>query len=214
VDDGQTASVRRVADGTRAGGRRDAVIKEAARLFDERGYHATSMEDIAEAVGLRKPSLYHYFKSKDEILFWIHEEFIDLLIERQLAREAPPVATLEALRAVMVDILQLMDTHRGHVRVFFEHHRELPKDAHDTLVKKRVRYREMVAEIIRRGVDEGTLRDVDVQLATLALFGMCNWSYQWYQSGGPRSSEAIADAFCEMLMRGLVSPVVPHPGSG
>jgi AcrR family transcriptional regulator len=192
-----------------AAGRRDEVIREAAQLFDQRGYHSTSMQDIAESVGLRKPSLYHYFGSKDEILFWIHEEFIDLLIERQRSRRELQLPTREALQAVMADILELMATHRGHVRVFFEHHRELPEEAYSALVKKRVRYQQMVTTIIERGVEDGTLRDVNVGLAALALFGMCNWAYQWYEAGGPMSTDEIAATFCDFLLNGISA----QPGS-
>src|SRR5713226_5835632 len=102
--------------------RRRSVISGAAALFDNAGYYNTSVEDIAGAVGLRKPTLYHYFKSKDEILFWLHEEFIDLLIGRQKARLATRMSPEQRLLEAMGDILELMDTHRGHVRVFFEHH--------------------------------------------------------------------------------------------
>src|ERR1019366_6225857 len=94
--------------------------------FDTRGFQATSMEDIADAVGLRKPSLYHYFKSKDDILFLIHDEFIELLLQRHLHRLEIGVEPKILLLEAMSDMLELMDTHRGHIRVFFEARRELP----------------------------------------------------------------------------------------
>lgn len=103
--------------------RRREVVAQAAELFDRAGYHTTNVAALAEAAGLRKATLYHYFAGKDEILFLIHEEFIDLLLAKELRRRSLPPA--DALLEVMVDVLELMRTHRGHVRVFFEHHREL-----------------------------------------------------------------------------------------
>src|SRR5437016_1336195 len=103
--------------------RRLEIVLRASELFDEVGYHLTSMDDIARAVGLAKPTLYHYFPSKDSILLAIHAEFISLLLGRQrlrLAHPERPVADL--LLDVMLDICDLMRTHRGYVRVFFEHH--------------------------------------------------------------------------------------------
>ena len=97
--------------GTAADARRAEVITLAADLFDRHGYASVSMEQIAAAAGMAKPTLYHYFRAKDEILRGIHETFIDLLL------------------GAMTDIFGLMETHRGHVRVFFEHHRELPDAA-------------------------------------------------------------------------------------
>lgn len=176
-------------------------MANAADLFDRGGYHATSVAQLARAVGLSKPTLYHYFSSKDEILFAIHEEFIDLLVDRQ--HERAGMAPGENLREIMRDILGLMDSHRGHIRVFFEHYRELAPEHQETIRRKRDAYAGLVEGVIRRGIDDGTLRPVDPRLTALALFGMCNWSYQWYRSNGPRAGGEIADFFFDLLVNGI-----------
>jgi AcrR family transcriptional regulator len=183
--------------------RRRQLIETAAELFDSRGYHRTSVEDVAEACGIRKPTLYHYFSSKDEILRSIHDEFIDLLIERQDARVARGLNATEIIFEVMRDVLDLMRTHRGYVRVFFEHHRDLSDDSRDAIRAKRDRYQASIEQIFVRGAADGELRDVDPRLATLVLAGMCNWAYQWYQPDGVLSSEQIARQFCSILVEGL-----------
>ena len=188
----------------RALGRRDDVIRKAAGLFDERGYHSTSMENIASAVGLRKPTLYHYFGSKDEILYWIHDEFIELLIGRHERRLGTAMSPEQQVLEIMGDILELMETHRGHVRVFFEHWRELPAEQRAGIDAKRSRYEGLVRTSIQAGIDDGTFRDLDPQLAALGVFGVCNWAYQWYRSDGELRSREIAYAFWDMLMRGMV----------
>ena len=187
-------------------GRREDVIREAAGLFDERGYHSTSMEDIASAVGLRKPTLYHYFGSKDEILHSIHDEFIELLIGRHERRVGTAMSPEQQVLEIMGDILELMETHRGHVRVFFEHWRELPAEQRDAIDAKRSRYEGFVRDSIQAGIDDGTFRELDTQLAVLAVFGVCNWAYQWYRSDGELRSREIAYAFWDMLMRGMAQP--------
>jgi AcrR family transcriptional regulator len=192
-------------------GRRAAVIREAAGLFDQHGYYSTSMEDIAEAVNLRKPTLYHYFRSKDEILFWIHEEFINLLIARQERRLATPMEPTQLLLEIMADILELMETHRGHVRVFFEHHRELAEEQHEIIATKRDDYEAMVAGVIKRGIDDGSFRAVDVKLATLAVFGICNWSYQWYSTRGPLRTREIAYVLWDVVVNGLADSTDGEP---
>jgi AcrR family transcriptional regulator len=185
---------------------RDEIVTQAAALFDERGYHQASMEDIAEAVGLRKPTLYHYFKSKSEILFWIHEEFIDLLITRHERRRRSSLGPEQMVLEIMADVLELMETHRGHVRVFFEHHRDLPEEQHAAIERKRLIYRQAVTDEIQRGIDEGVFRPVDAKFATLALFGMCNWAYQWYRADGELRSREIGYVFWDMLRRGIEAP--------
>lgn len=166
--------------------RRREVATQAAELFDRTGYHTTNVAALAEAAGLRKATLYHYFAGKDEILFWIHEEFIDLLIAKEAGRGS--LAAADALREIMVDVLELMRTHRGHVRVFFEHHRELSPERRETIRRKRDAYQAAVESIVRRGIGDGSFRDVDPRLTTLAVFGMCNWAYQWYRPEGPQSA--------------------------
>ena len=183
--------------------KRREIVASAAVVFDTDGYHTTNVDTVARVVGLKKPTLYHYFSGKDEILFWIHEEFIDLLIARQEAREAEALSPAESLRGAMTDVLGLMDTHRGHVRVFFEHHRELAPEHRGTIAAKRDRYAEMVEAEIVRGIRDGDFRPLDTRLATLALFGMCNWAYQWYRSGGARTSGEVAEFFWDLLIEGL-----------
>ena len=183
--------------------RRQQIISLAAGLFDKSGYTNTTMDDIAREVGVAKPTLYHYFPSKDDILHAIHEEFIDLLISRHEARAGTGLRPEQLLLEAMADILELMETHRGHVRVFFEHHRELPAEARGPIRVKRDRYEKIVEDLIGEGIEMGVLRQTDAHLATLATFGMCNWAYQWYRPGGPLRSREIAYQFWNLLVYGL-----------
>jgi AcrR family transcriptional regulator len=184
--------------------RRAEIARVAADLFEERGYHNTSMEVIGDAVGVRKPTLYHYFPSKDEILYAIHDEFIELLIERQVRRELVAMPADQALREIMSDILELMETHRGHVRVFFEHHRELSDKPYQAIAEKRNRYQSMVRDVFVTGSKDGLLREsLDPDMATLALAGMCNWAYQWYRPNYKLGSREIAYVFWDFLLHGI-----------
>jgi AcrR family transcriptional regulator len=183
--------------------RRQQIITLAASLFDQGGYASTTMDDIAREVGVAKPTLYHYFPSKDDILHAIHEEFIDLLISRHEARAGTGLRPEQLLLEAMADILELMETHRGHVRVFFEHHRELPAEARGPIRVKRDRYEQIVEGLIGEGIKLGVFRHTDPHLATLATFGMCNWAYQWYRPGGALRSREIAYRFWNYLVYGL-----------
>lgn len=194
---GTTASTKRGEE------RRRSLVAGAATLFDEVGYHRASVEDVAEACGIRKPTLYHYFKSKEEILFWIHDEFIDLLIAKQNAREPLGLSSEQGLLEIMADILELVRTHNSHVRVFFEHHRELAENHKAAIREKRELYEMSVQRVIQAGIDNGEFRDVDVRTVTLTLAGMCNWAYQWYDPNGPKTSREVAYVFWEMLIRGV-----------
>ncbi|WP_218007760.1 TetR/AcrR family transcriptional regulator [Nocardia vinacea] len=185
--------------------RRAEIVSKAAALFDEMGYHSTSMDDIARAVGLAKPTLYHYYRSKDAILVAIHEEIISLLHDRQLAREAEDSSPAEQLHGVMFDILDLMRTHPGHVRVYFEHRRELPDDAREEAQKARNEYFYSVRKIFEAGQLNGDFTG-SPNLSTIALFSLCNSAYQWYGSpDGPYSTREAADYFYGLILNGVAA---------
>ena len=188
---------------TAADRRRAAIIALAAKLFDEHGYANVSMEQIALAAGLAKPSLYHYFRDKDEILRGIHETFIDILLERHEQRKQLDLSPALLVLGAMTDIYGLMETHRGHVRVFFEHHRELPDSVREEIRVKRDRYQQQIRESIERGIEDGQFREVDPEAATLAVFGICNWAYQWWRPGSGADPALTAQKMWDLVMRGL-----------
>lgn len=179
------------------------IVLRSASLFDSRGFHQTSMADIAEDVGIKKPTLYHYVTSKEEILFLIHQEFVDLLFAAQMRREESGGTPDQLLLGAMTDILSLMRTHRSHVRVFFEHHRELPERYASTITERRDAYFDVICSIISKGNEQGCFTVPDVRLFALAIFGMCNWAYTWYQVDGNMSTEEIGAQFWGWLANGI-----------
>jgi AcrR family transcriptional regulator len=184
-----------------SGARRDEIVNKAALLFDSSAYSSTSMEDIATAIGIAKPTLYHYFKSKGEILFEIH----GALIEHLLARHAVPSTSTpsERMLAIMEDILGLMQSHPGHMRVFFEHYRELPDEQKDIIHEKRAQFQEIVEQVITDGVKSGEFRNVDIRMTSFQILGACIWAYQWYIPNGRLKSHEIARLFYSQMMEGI-----------
>jgi len=183
--------------------RRGEIVARAAEVFDRTGYNRASMDDVAEAVGIAKPTLYHYFRGKEEILFEIHQEFITRLIRQHEVRRGSGLSPRQELLEVMGDILELMETHRGHVRVFFEHVRDLPEDQRDVVRQQRDTYHQMVEDVLQRGIDEGEFRPVEVRMASMGVFGMCNWAYQWYQSAGSLRPREVAYTMWGLLVFGM-----------
>jgi AcrR family transcriptional regulator len=183
--------------------RRMEIARAAAQLFKERGYHETSVDDIADAVALRKPTLYHYVRGKAEILSLIHEEMMDIVLIKLEGYVKEGGDPRDGLRSVVHDIFELMDKRPGYLQVFFEHHRELPPELKTSILDRRNRYLHLVEMLVQEGISRGIFRPVNVRLKTMALFGMTNWSYQWYRPGGLFSYAEVADEIVDTFLNGV-----------
>ncbi|GEL22919.1 TetR family transcriptional regulator [Pseudonocardia sulfidoxydans NBRC 16205] len=181
------------------------IVQAAARLFDERGYHHTSMDDIATAVGIKKPTLYHHVPSKGRILVWIHDDLADRLLTRlreRIGSGAPPAAIL---LGVLEDHLELLDREPSNLRCYYEHRRELPPEDQANSRARRDEYFAATLKVVEDGGARGDFAVTDPRLTTLAFFGICNWSYQWYRPGGAMSAKAIAVSFWQCFLSGVAA---------
>jgi AcrR family transcriptional regulator len=184
--------------------RQAEVVSTAARLFAQRGYHGTSIEDLLAATGLTRGGLYHYMEGKQDLLIAVLDELMDPLLDRAreiVARPAPPE---EHLRAVAHAWLTHVAEHRDHMVVFNQERRTLERDdgwAHVRAARRA--FEELLGAILRRGVDEGAFRVADPQLVLLALLGMGNYTAQWYAPGGRLDAAAIADGYCALVLDGI-----------
>ena len=186
--------------------RRVQIREVAASLFDRSGYRDTSMDKIAEEVGIKKASLYYYFPSKDRLLIEMHDEMIELIIASHEARRdvGDPTAS-ELLLGMMTDIISLQETHPGSLRVFFEHFKEIPEPERTRVMARRAVYEQYLREQLQRGMDDGEFKQLDIRFATFAILGMANWSYQWFRPGGSAAAEHVARAFWSMLTEGIAT---------
>jgi len=184
------------------GEKRTEIIGHCAALFDKVGYHNTSMQMLADEVGLGKPTLYHYFPSKLSILYAIHDTHIRALLDglREVGEQSP----LAALRAACIDILRQIADHPGYVRAFMDNYGDLEGEMRDRIRAARREYFETIRRLIEDGIARGEFRPCDTTLATYGFLGMCNWAYKWYPPLAPsRSPEEVADALCLPFFNGL-----------
>ncbi|ODU07184.1 MAG: hypothetical protein ABS81_02470 [Pseudonocardia sp. SCN 72-86] len=183
--------------------RRNRIVTQSARLFDQVGYFQTSMADIARSSGVKKPTLYHYFRSKDQILFVILDEIIDVLLTQQSLPERQDLSGPDALLALITDIITLLDTHPSYVRAAFEHYRDLPPELGQVIQKKRDTYVEGIETLISKAADAGELSPEYPRVSALAVFGMATWAYSWYRSDGPLNAEQLARRLWTIFLRGV-----------
>jgi AcrR family transcriptional regulator len=183
--------------------REDEILAAAGRIFREKGYHGTSVRDIAEAVGLLKGSLYHYIRSKEELLARLFEGLLEDTVrelEVIVARQASPDATLGDM--VRVYAAAVMANHDA-VGLYLREWRSLPRVELAGLGARRRRMRALFTDVIADGARAGRFAVGDAKIAALAILGSCNWLYEWYRPAGRLSREAIADELAERAVRSV-----------
>jgi AcrR family transcriptional regulator len=186
--------------------RQQEILDAAARVFHEKGYDSTSIQDIAGEVGILKGSLYYYISSKEDLLFEIiertHREGLEN-VNRALESEGD---ALEKLRTVIVAHLTFLAENLVRVGVFLHEFRALGEERRRRIVGERDAFESIVRDLIRQGQSEGVVRDeIDPKLASLAILGMMNWLYQWYRPDGESSVAEVAEAFADFAVAGLAS---------
>jgi TetR/AcrR family transcriptional regulator, cholesterol catabolism regulator len=181
--------------------RQDTVIKIAARLFAERGYNETSIDELAESTGIQVGGLYHYIGSKEQLLVRIVDDMLEPMLERaeRIAQndESPAVQ----LRTFLREWLKHIASHQDHVIVFnqqrylIEHKRQWRRQ-----LRGRQRFEELLDGILARCESAGDATFGDRRLALLALLGMVNHTAQWLRPRGRLTVEQIADGYCDLIL--------------
>jgi AcrR family transcriptional regulator len=184
--------------------RRDGILKAAATIFRTRGFAGAGMREIADQAGLSPANLYHYFRGKDEILFYCQDRALDRMLAGIASVRRRPIPVPERLRLVL----------SSHVRVMLDEVEgataHLQTDAlspalRTRIVRKRDRYERALRALIASGVARRECIAPDPALAARAMLGALNWTVTWFNPNGPRTAAAVGDDIASFLVRGVRS---------
>lgn len=184
--------------------RKQEIIRTASTLFSGKGYHNTTMDEIAQIVDMRKPSLYYYFASKEDMLWYILEGAVSRLLED--ARNAVsgnslgPMAKLEALLKVHVGHVQ---SSREAIIVFLNERSALTDARGARYLAWRRDYDQMYLDVIQDGQRKRVFRQADARLLSYGILGMYNWMVQWFDPNGAMTVEEIHNVFWPLAIDGL-----------
>lgn len=184
--------------------RRVEVLDAAARVFHEKGYDATTIQDIADEVGILKGSVYYYISSKEDVLFEVLEEVHQAAI--QAVKEAVDAADgpLEKIRAFVETLARFNAENQVRMGVFLHDFRSLSEPRRMEIVRERDRYDRTLRQLIADGQAKRLIsKDIDPKLATFGVMGMINTIYQWYRPSGARKPEQIGSAYADLVIRAL-----------
>lgn len=178
---------------TRADAQRARVLAISTEIFSRQGFRATSMNEIAAAVGLSKPTLYHYFRSKEELLVRIYTEVLDESVEDARRVVAAAETPLAGIRELITRRVVYTCEKQQILKVCFEEEHELPADLAEEVLARRRQFEDLFTEAVEahRAEHRTALVDVVPRVYVNACLGAINWCYKWYRPSGPSTPEDL-----------------------
>jgi len=184
--------------------KREAVLRTAVEFFNDKGFHATSLDDVALALNVTKPTIYHYFSNKDEILFECVRFGLERIREGAEAVEKQGGSGLDRLKGLMRNYALVMTDDFGMC---------VTRTAdHELSAESRARFRALKREIdttirgvVEAGMKDGSIAAGDVRIVTATLSGALNWIARWFDPDGPLGPEEIADGCVATLVNGIAA---------
>lgn len=193
---------------TRFSRKRTLILKAAAHAFGRKGFHATTLEEIAADLKVTKASLYYYFSTKEELLFEVHLLSLEDLIRRVesiVGEERSPMVQLQTI--VSEHLRVLASDYEGAFLLQQEY--ELPQKYREEIIRLRDRYEHMVLEVVQEGIRQRIFRVKDPRIVVRMMLGAINWFLRWYRADGRLTVDEIADAYSDCFFYGLLAPAVP-----
>jgi TetR/AcrR family transcriptional regulator, cholesterol catabolism regulator len=181
------------------------ILEGAARLIFQRGYEATSMQEIAEACGLTKAGLYHHIKTKEALLLAIQHYGMDMFDDMVLAKVADIADPVARLRECMARNIALVTQDASkEVLIILHEHQTLTGTARDEINARKKRYVRFLESAFREASERGQIRAVDPTLAAFSFLGMVLWTYKWFRAEGKLSPRQLSDGMIDLFFEGLM----------
>ena len=181
------------------------ILRTAARIFAEKSYHSTSMRDISRETNVSLAGLYHYCKSKEELLFLIQDNCFGRVLERLEQRLESVADPVTKLGIFIENHLSFFAANMSEMKVLSHEAESLGGDLYTHVSTRKDNYTKLARQILRE-VQETQQRDqqIDLTVATYALFGMMNWIYNWYDPQGKLNVSDLASNVMKLFLNGFV----------
>ncbi len=183
---------------------RDQILSAAAQIFRQKGYHAATMQDIADAVQIRKASLYYHVTSKQEILNELLDQAMDLLIEGMQEILKQPLSAEDRLRLAIETYLQALAEHPDLGTVLLLEYRSLDSAFRTHHQPRRDHFEGLWRELIGQAAEHGTFHTADASITAKALLGAINWSIIWFRPDGRLPADQVAGQIADLVLHGLL----------
>jgi len=185
---------------------KERLLNVATRLFARHGFEGTSVQDIVDAAGVTKGAMYHYYDSKDDLLYEVYHQVLSMQLSHLEQIAAGPGTPEQRLRAAAADVVQASLDNLDDLIVFFRSLHMLPDDKQAQVRAERRRYHNRFKELVDEGVAAGTFRaDISSDIVVHYFLSVVNQLGSWYKPDGPLSPDQVGDLFAELLIGGLAT---------
>src|SRR5699024_1729433 len=182
-------------------GLKNKIIQTSLLLFEEKGFHGVSINEIVTTAGTSKGGFYHHFSSKDELLYVIHDIFITYAIENAKLADRLYTKANERLQAIIKGFVGVLHLYKQHLTVFYQEATYLQTEYEEIIREKRDEFRLIIERVIEEGKAQGEFRkEIEVDIIAMAILGMVNWIHKWYDEEGEKSISQIADIFNDFIL--------------
>jgi AcrR family transcriptional regulator len=171
--------------------KRERILEEAVKLFYERGFSGTTLDDIAGKLGVTKPFIYTHFRSKVELLEAICRPTIEMSLAAIADAAAQTGSAADRLFRGVVAFTKVVLTRQANIAVFFREEKNLSAAGLDDINALRKRFDRVLSGLLEEGTNSGEFQIADIRVAALAIGGMVSWAYTWYQPGGRLSIDDV-----------------------
>lgn len=187
--------------------RKSQILTVSERLFNEKGYLATSVRDLADGLGMEAASLYSHYKSKDDILWTIADRCADEFFESIEPIAASSLHTQKKLTDMIVAHVGVITRNIDASAVFFREWRHITEPRRSAYANRRNEYEGIFRAVVRKGIEENLFKNFDEGFSTRTIMSALNWTHTWYRADGELTSEEIGQHLAGILLNGLVRTV-------
>lgn len=183
--------------------RKDLILEVAVRLFSERGFHGTTIREIAEEAGMLSGSLYAHIQTKEDLLYEVVMQAADRFLGAIEPLVTADLPAAEKLLQAMIAHAEVVAASRAHATVFMHEWKGLSPARRAEVAARRKAYEQRLGQILTDGTLRGEFQPLDERMARLLILSAVNWIYEWYDPTGPLSPADVADRYWRLILEGI-----------
>lgn len=181
--------------------KKEEILRSAATVFAEKGYHGTTMEEVAAKLLMTKGSMYYYFKNKDDLLYHCHQMIMDKSIGKMTEIINSPTTPTSKLENAIKAHIHLATSEKSMFMVMDKPNQHFTDEYLREILDSRTKYAQYFDQILQEGIDKGEFKPIDIKMIRMIILGALNWIQEWYDPQGEKTGEEISEAFAMYLLR-------------